>query len=185
MSVLPIVARELRVAARKRSTFWLRIVAALVAFVIGSMVMVLSSGLGAGTAQMGTFLFGALTWLGLAVRMTSKNNNLATLKTVAFVQIIPWFLTTFASYMFTMVLMLPRLGFMSSGTSSQMMNWFPLLLIGSGAVLTLGKDAGFVLWSRSQLYANFREQATRGGRYERSAPLVPHSPLPPIIPARA
>ena len=34
MTFLPIVARELRVAARKRSTFWLRVIAALVSLVI-------------------------------------------------------------------------------------------------------------------------------------------------------
>src|ERR1039458_10071556 len=39
---LPIVNRELRVAARKRSTFWLRIAAALTALVIGSGCMILS-----------------------------------------------------------------------------------------------------------------------------------------------
>ena len=42
MTFLPIVDRELRVAARKRSTFWLRVVAALVAMIIGSALMLLT-----------------------------------------------------------------------------------------------------------------------------------------------
>ena len=36
MNWMPIVNRELQVAARKRSTFWMRIVAALTAMIIGS-----------------------------------------------------------------------------------------------------------------------------------------------------
>ena len=35
MTFLPIVERELRVAARKRSTFWVRVAAATVALIIG------------------------------------------------------------------------------------------------------------------------------------------------------
>ena len=36
MTFLPVAERELRVAARKRSTFWVRMIAALVAFAIGA-----------------------------------------------------------------------------------------------------------------------------------------------------
>jgi ABC-type transport system involved in multi-copper enzyme maturation permease subunit len=151
-----------------------------------SLVVMVATIAGAGLTALANLL--ALGWFGMWMGMTSKNNNLATLKTITFVQIVPWFITTFASYSFTMLLMLPRLGFMNSGTSSQMMNWFPLLLIGFGTVMALGKDAGFVLWSRSRLYANFREQAAHGGRHERgvpAAPVPPPIPTPPIIPAQA
>jgi len=41
MTFLPIVERELRVAARKRSTFWLRVVAALVAVLFGGGFLVI------------------------------------------------------------------------------------------------------------------------------------------------
>src|SRR5881392_3113295 len=54
MTFLPVAERELRVAARKRSTFRVRVIAALVAWIIGSGVLVLSSvGLGFGTPSLG------------------------------------------------------------------------------------------------------------------------------------
>jgi hypothetical protein len=75
MTFLPIVERELRVAARKRSTFWLRIVAALVALVIGSGFLLLNLLLtrvgGAGTVNLGAGLFAALTWLNLAAALSA------------------------------------------------------------------------------------------------------------------
>ena len=65
MTFLPIVERELRVAARKRATFWLRVVAALVALVIGGSVMVLTLMPFGGRTLMGGPIFATLTWLSL------------------------------------------------------------------------------------------------------------------------
>jgi hypothetical protein len=66
MTFLPIVQRELRVAARKRSTFWLRLAVALVALVIGTGFMALSAASGMGTASLGSGLFRTVTWLAMA-----------------------------------------------------------------------------------------------------------------------
>ncbi len=71
MNCLPIVNRELRVAARKRSTFWLRVVGALTALVIGSGCMIFSLVPGFGTFQMGSVLFKVLTWLCLAAGLSA------------------------------------------------------------------------------------------------------------------
>jgi hypothetical protein len=71
MTFLPIAERELRIAARKRSTFWIRIIAALVACIIGGGIMVLSSIGGLGTASFGPMLFGAVTWLGIAAALST------------------------------------------------------------------------------------------------------------------
>src|SRR5688572_24709046 len=71
MTFLPIVQRELRVAARKRNTFWLRIIAALVALVIGGGFLVLTMSLPFGTIQLGSVLFGVLTWLSLAAALSA------------------------------------------------------------------------------------------------------------------
>ena len=69
---LPVVERELRVAARKRSTFWVRIAAALVALVIGGGFLVLTLvGLGFGAPSLGSGLFAALTWLSLAAVLSA------------------------------------------------------------------------------------------------------------------
>ena len=66
MTFLPIVERELRVAARKPATFWLRVAAALVALVIGGSVMLLTLTPFGGRTPMGGPIFGTLTWLSLA-----------------------------------------------------------------------------------------------------------------------
>src|SRR2546422_7382124 len=63
MSFLPIAERELRVAARKRSTFRLRVVAAMVGLIIGSGFMLIATVQPAGLPSMGSILFGALTWI--------------------------------------------------------------------------------------------------------------------------
>ena len=77
MTFLPIVARELGVAARKRSTFWLRVVAALVGLIIGSAFLILASvrafggSGGFGTASLGSGLFSVLTWLAVATALSA------------------------------------------------------------------------------------------------------------------
>jgi hypothetical protein len=71
MTFLPIVQRELRVSARKRSTFWLRVVAALVGLVIGGGCLMIFS-LGAqGTPGLGQVMFGMLTWMALITALAS------------------------------------------------------------------------------------------------------------------
>src|SRR6266436_1845924 len=71
MTFLPVVARELRVAARKPATFWLRIVAALVGLLIGGGCLLLSKVAGLGLSSLGAGLFGVLTWLGVAAALAS------------------------------------------------------------------------------------------------------------------
>src|SRR6185436_14351277 len=73
MTFLPIVGRELRVASRKRSTFWVRVVAALVALLIGSGFLILThiGPFGIGPAALGKGLFGTLTWLSLAATLSA------------------------------------------------------------------------------------------------------------------
>ena len=71
MTFLPIIDRELRVAARKRSTFRLRVASALVGMVIGGAIMMLSRIGAFGPSTMGDALFGVLTWLALLVALTA------------------------------------------------------------------------------------------------------------------
>src|SRR6266478_6194561 len=71
MSVLPIVRRELRMAARKRSTFCLRVVSAITAVVLASGCLLMGGWQGVGTAQMGSILFYALTWTCLAAALSA------------------------------------------------------------------------------------------------------------------
>ena len=68
MTFLPIVERELRVATRRRSTYWLRVIAAGIALVIGSALLLLTLVPFAGPMP-GSAMFGALTWMSLAAAL--------------------------------------------------------------------------------------------------------------------
>ncbi|HTL16580.1 MAG TPA: ABC transporter permease, partial [Patescibacteria group bacterium] len=74
MTLLPIVERELRVAARKSSTFWLRIAAALVAVVVSGGIYALSQirmfGMGMG-GSIGRTMFAVVTWISLAAALAA------------------------------------------------------------------------------------------------------------------
>ena len=71
MNFLPIVNRELSVAARKRSTFWLRVAAALAGLVIGGGFLLLTAVRGGRPAEMGAVLFNVLAWLCLAAGLSA------------------------------------------------------------------------------------------------------------------
>ena len=73
MIFLPVVERELRVASRKRSTFWIRIIAALVALLIATGFLILSAvgSFAFATTALGKVLFGVLTWLSLAAALSA------------------------------------------------------------------------------------------------------------------
>jgi ABC-type transport system involved in multi-copper enzyme maturation permease subunit len=59
MSFLPIVSRELRLASRRRGTYWLRSLAALAILIAGAWLFIMLQG--APTKEMAGFLFGVLT----------------------------------------------------------------------------------------------------------------------------
>src|SRR5258705_2695055 len=67
MTFLPVVERELRVAARKRSTFWVRIAAAIVALIIATGFLALQFGI----RNVGRGLFAVLTWLSLFAALSA------------------------------------------------------------------------------------------------------------------
>src|SRR5438445_9330628 len=69
MTFLPIVARELRVAARKQNTFWVRVAAAFIGVLLACgilLIELLARKAGWGGGAFGSILFGILTWLALA-----------------------------------------------------------------------------------------------------------------------
>src|SRR3954464_9521587 len=71
MTFLPIASRELRVAARKRSTFWLRVIAAVIGMVLGGGFMLMSSFQPTGLPSMGRALFGSLTWMSVIAALAT------------------------------------------------------------------------------------------------------------------
>jgi hypothetical protein len=124
----------------------------------------------------------ALIWFGMWAGLTSKNTNVATLKTMAFVQIIPWFAVTFLSSMVMPFLMMGTV--IGGGTwGAARMIWYPLITSGVASLLYVGKDVGFFLWARHSLYTKFRERAAHALAPIRLAPasVRPANPLPPVI----
>jgi ABC-type transport system involved in multi-copper enzyme maturation permease subunit len=146
----------------------------------------------AGTAinLMGNLL--ALAWFGMWMGMTSKNNHLATLKTILFVQVIPWFAITYSSAIAIPLFLFPTMlkGGLSANSPpsprmAQMGAWIPLIFSAVSILLTLAKNICFVIWSRRKLRSSFRGRALRF-----TSPIVParvtsppavQIPAPPVI----
>ena len=125
----------------------------------------------------------ALSWFGMWMGLNSKNLNLATLKTIVFVQIIPWFGVSFASAMVVPLVLLPSLMKGVSSPTSQMMAWYPLITSGLATVLFLAKDIAFSFWARRKLYSEFRERAVQAVAPIRAVQPPPLAPTgtPPVI----
>jgi hypothetical protein len=132
----------------------------------------------------------ALCWFGMWMGMTSRSANLATLKTILFVQIIPWFVIAFGTSMMVGIVMagyFARSGG-AAGPGAWLM-WWPFLNTLIVCAAALGKDLGFILWSRKKLYTVFREQASRTLGQPRAAAAAAQPPVaasihaPPVMPA--
>ena len=102
----------------------------------------------------------ALCWFGMWMGLNSKNTHVATLKTIVFVQVIPWFVASFASTLIAGLLLVPMFLKSNSGLTSSVFMWFPLLSTVIIAILYLAKNLFFVVWARRNLLSKFRERAT-------------------------
>ena len=131
----------------------------------------------------------ALCWFGMWMGMTSRSANLATLKTLLFVEIIPGLLIAYGGYM---VAGLAMSGILFRGMSRGGLNpfgslaWWPILSTLVTAVVVVAKDIGFVVWSRNKLHSSFRAQAAHilgQPRFVAPPPLVPAVAAPPVIAA--
>ena len=116
----------------------------------------------------------ALCWFGLWMGLTSKSANLGTLKTILFVQVIPWFIIAFGG---TIVLSMVMAGLSFSGQAGSWFVWWPVLSAGLGATLAVGKDIGFIIWSRRKLFSSFRDKVAQVPGYSQ---LIVPPPLPAI-----
>ena len=126
----------------------------------------------------------ALCWYGMWMGLTSRSANLATLKTIVFAQIVPWFVINFASAMVFPLIMF-SVSRKAGTVPPALMTWWPYVMIYVAAALYLAKNIGFILWARKRLYCSFREEATRTYRtVQAPAPIVP-TQAPPIIPVLA
>ena len=72
MTLFPIVERELRIASRRALTFWLRVIAASVAFIIGAGLLTIFLNIPGGAGmQPGEPLFAVLTWMAFATSLAA------------------------------------------------------------------------------------------------------------------
>ena len=128
----------------------------------------------------------ALCWFGMWMGMTSRSANLATLKTILFVQVIPWIVIAFGT---DMVVALVMSGLAFRGGATQPMaffTWWPLLSALLAAGVAVAKDIGFIVWSRNKLHSSLREEAARSlgqPRFVVSRPLPVAAAAPPVIAA--
>jgi hypothetical protein len=128
----------------------------------------------------------ALCWFGMWMGMTSRTANLATLKTLLFVQVIPWFAIFFGVNMVFGLFMAGMMYRARSAPQVGWLTWWPLLSLVLGAGVAVAKDTIFIVWSRRRLHSSFREEATRGlgqPRFAVPRPLPATAAAPPVIPA--
>jgi ABC-type transport system involved in multi-copper enzyme maturation permease subunit len=145
--------------------------------------MVIVSTVASGLGTIGNLL--AIYWFGMWMGITSRNASMATLKTFAFVQIVPALVISFGTGMVMAIVMAGYFARAGKAPASWIM-WWPLVSATVSAAAALAKDMGFILWSRNKLHTSFRDQATRSVRpMERTpTPILSSSPsLPPVIPA--
>ncbi len=127
----------------------------------------------------------ALCWFGMWMGMTSKTANLATLKTILFVQVIPWLVITFITGVLAGLFVAAF--FSRTNPASGWLAWWPLMSAAVYALFALAKDVGFIVWSRKKLLRSLREEATHGLGQPRfatvPAPAVTTVPSPPMAAA--
>lgn len=119
-----------------------------------------------------------LTGYGLWRGLISKGVNGATLTTLLYVQVIPWFIIAFMAGMtiplltFTVFSRAPSR--LSSATLQAWIPWIPFIMTAVMLVLNLIKDAGFLLYARTKLFSEFRDRAIQV-----SAPVL--GGAPPVL----
>jgi hypothetical protein len=121
----------------------------------------------------------ALCWFGMWMGMTSRSANLATLKTILFVQIIPWFAITFGVGIVAAMAMSGIL-IRSGPNPLASFVWWPIVSVLLTAIVAVAKDIGFIVWSRNKLHSSFREEAARSLGQPR---FVAPPPLPAAVAA--
>src|SRR5205807_169913 len=89
-------------------------------------------------------------WMG----MTSQSTNMATLRTIAFVQVIPWFVITFVSAFMVFFFLRRIMGSSSFSMSRQMLTSSAL-----PAFLYIVKDIVLGVVAKRTLYSSFRRLA--------------------------
>ena len=108
----------------------------------------------------------ALGWVGMWMGLTSKSTNLATLKTLLWVEIVPWFVISFVSSiglgLLMVGIMLPAIKQGTTPNPASLMGWFPVITAAVSGGLSVAKDVFFIRLARRKLYTTFRDSAALG-----------------------
>jgi ABC-type transport system involved in cytochrome c biogenesis permease component len=149
----PVPALKAPVTARASSAhdLWINAVAAAVVSSAAHVCTILAN-------------MAALCWFGMWTGLCSRKANIASVRTIAFAQVIPWFVITFVSGMATLVF--SRVG----GASDSWMILFVSLI---PATLFVAKDVAFIMCSRDRLLRNFRNLVLAGGFVQVVPPPLP------------
>jgi hypothetical protein len=145
---------------------------------IWGVVLVLLQGLLAAASTLANLA--ALVWVGMWLGLKHHKSSLAALKTLAFVQLLPWLGISLVSTLLAVAVLFGRVVATQSATITIS---FPLVIAGISAGLTLTKDFVFILWARKKLRNSFREEATRWTRVANySLPGQVPVAIPPVLP---
>ena len=119
----------------------------------------------------------AVAWFGMWMGVITRKPNMAVLKTLLFVQVLPWIVL-----MFVMLALSLSVAFAGARMTGFQI-WVPPLITG---VLGVAVDVGFILVSRRKLMGNLRETVARAGGlavFRTDVPTPPPPmPVPPQLP---
>ena len=124
----------------------------------------------------------AVAWFGMWMGVITRKPNMAVLKTLLFVQVLPWIVLMFLTIALS-------LSFAFSGArTTGLQIWVPPLITG---VLNIAADVGFILLARRKLMGKLRETVARAGSLAvlrtdaptppPRVPVPPHLPDPPLV----
>jgi hypothetical protein len=126
----------------------------------------------------------ALIWFGMWLGLSARNTGSCTMKTLLFVQIIPWFVISFVGGLLLQLLLLPIVlnRGLATSASGSFYTFYWLGNVAAASCLALGKDIGFILWARRKLFTQFREKVMAILAPQPIPPRLPPTPAPPLLP---
>jgi hypothetical protein len=111
--------------------------------------------------------------------LTSRSAHSATLKTILFVLILPWFLSVVGLVLLMPLLMLTGIFQATASMPGWIEYWMPVLMTALYGLFGGAKNAFFIRWSWRRLNAQFRDRVASVKPAPRQ--LTP-PPLPPAVP---
>jgi hypothetical protein len=123
----------------------------------------------------------ALGWFGLWMGLVSRNARMATLKTIVFVELLPWFAIALITGLGIPLMMFSVSGLRNSSGPSQtaMSVWLPVMVTALPAGLALVKNVLFWQFARRKLTRSFRDLAVRAVIPVQAVGRLPVIPIKP------